>query len=106
MRISKNDLKSTGFRIYSAPYCSMQCLMAYEDRVGYNAGAYGWNWNCYHVGGTNILIVTGYRNLYGRPLRGIREYEAEAEKVMRSCNTDGEEKVKALLRDLLLHQPD
>ena len=107
MEVSLTKHMIEGYRIYSAPYCSMQHLLKFEEKVGYNAGVYGWNWDCYHVRGTDVLIVTGYRNLCGRPLRGIREYEKAAEDFISACSPlIAEREVKALLRALLLDQPD
>lgn len=48
-------------RVLNVGYCELQSLLSVLDRVGYNSGELGWNWDLYNYGG--VAIVTGYRNL-------------------------------------------
>lgn len=46
-------------------YCQCQTILnlfAYNYKVGYNAGVYGWNYDQYHIG--NFDIITGYNVPY------------------------------------------
>ena len=93
-----------------AGYCSMQELLAYENRKAYTSGVYGWNFDVYEIynpinGGTYI-ITTGYRGMVGEPVDYdlLRQYETEAEKIHYSREIDYEakpEKIRALLYEFL-----
>lgn len=43
-------------------YCTMQMILNYFERIGYNRGVYGWNCDIYDFG--RAYIVTGYRTLH------------------------------------------
>ena len=47
-------------RVLNVSYCSLQSILSVLERVGYNSGEFGWNWDLYNYGG--VAIVTGYRN--------------------------------------------
>ena len=59
--MTKTDLN--GCEVYNASYCTLQDLLVFFPRMGYNAGIYGWNWDAYGLG--HIRIITGYRNMTG-----------------------------------------
>lgn len=56
-RITRKDI--TEDRRIIIPYCELQRALSFYDRIGYNAGAYGWNYDYYSIGGAAVL--TGYR---------------------------------------------
>jgi hypothetical protein len=55
------------FNCYRAGYCELYPLFYRNEKIGYNAGIYGWNYDvlkiCY-----DIVITTGYRNMIGKNL--------------------------------------
>ena len=56
--INKNNMVALG-------YCQIQTILnlfADDYKIGYNSGAYGWNYDLYRIGG--IDIVTGYNVPY------------------------------------------
>lgn len=64
--ITRNDLKHfalLGYELYSCGYCKLQGLIKDANKIGYNAGIYGWNYDVYRydVGSRTIIIATGYR---------------------------------------------
>lgn len=48
--------------IVSVGYCGAHALMNGMERIGYNKGIYGWNWDAYELAEDTVLI-TGYRNI-------------------------------------------
>lgn len=62
----------------SVGYCHAQWLLTDVNATGYNAGVYGWNWDCYNVDG--VQIVTGYRNFPAgiRKAQHVHEYNEMA----------------------------
>lgn len=70
-----------GFRnVRCAGYCDLQFLLTNHSPIAYTCGVYGWNFDVYDVYG--VTICTGYRNMPGERLNGIREYELKAEKIL------------------------
>lgn len=63
--LTRKDLKYS--RVY---YGDLQQILRNADKVGYNSGVYGWNWDCYELHGTkgSIYILQGYRNFCGKRL--------------------------------------
>lgn len=62
-----------------AGYGDLQTLLQYHEPIAYTCGVYGWNFDVYDVYG--VTICTGYRNMPGERLEGIREYEEKASKI-------------------------
>ena len=63
MKITRNEINKTNMVALS--YCQAQTALncfAYNDKVVYNAGIYGWNYDLYKINGVDI--VTGYRPPY------------------------------------------
>ena len=58
LKMSRNDLK--GATCICCGYGELQRLLSWFSPIGYNAGIYGWNWDCYHIG--RFYIITGYRS--------------------------------------------
>ena len=65
-------------------YCDLQYLLMYRQKYGYNAGIYGWNFNCYIVNG--VAINTGYRNMVGKIVdwKLTEKYNNKARKIQES----------------------
>ena len=92
MRMAKRRMtrRSLNLPTFSAGYGELQNTLALESAVGFNSGLYGWNWDCYRLypgkedkNVFGVYIVTGYRNLLGRPIpyEMIQRYEAEAKEL-------------------------
>lgn len=71
IKISKNNLK------YGVVVCGgadLQSLVSIANKIGYNSGIYGWNWNAYRLTtetGGEVVIVIGQRNM---PWDSVRHY--------------------------------
>ncbi len=62
-KITKKEINKENMVALS--YCQCQTILdlfAYDYKVGYNAGIYGWNYDLYVING--ISIVTGYNVPY------------------------------------------
>ena len=59
IKITKTDLKNNFGIIVSCGYCELQTLLNMKNRVGYNKGVYGWNFDVFDFGG--VGLITGYR---------------------------------------------
>lgn len=62
--LTKKQLYRQSAAVYYVGYCDLYDLLMSFDRIGYNAGLYGWNWNAYQI--SMYCINTGYRNLTGK----------------------------------------
>lgn len=68
--------------------------------IAYTCGVYGWNFDVFEVYG--VTICTGYRNMPGKRLDGIREYEKKAREIWDNYNTPYEtqkEETEKLLQE-------
>lgn len=59
LKITNKDLKRNFSAIVSAPYCALHSLLNAKNKIGYNTGVYGHNYDAYGFGGT--CLITGYR---------------------------------------------
>ena len=83
-----------------AGYCDLQNLLRNHSAVAYTAGVYGWNFDVYEVYG--VTICTGYRNMPGKRLDGVQEYEKKAREIWGNYSTPYEEqkeKTEILLQE-------
>lgn len=60
IKLTNNDLRNNFGVIVSCGYCELQSLLNIKNRVGYNKGVYGWNFDAFDFGG--VGLITGYRN--------------------------------------------
>lgn len=90
--------------VRSAGYCDLSYLLRNHSPIAYTCGVYGWNFDVFEVYG--VTICTGYRNMPGARLEGIREYEEKAAAIWSWENkTPFEEKqrqVEKLLQEFCL----
>lgn len=105
MKITRNDLYNFGAKkIIAIGYCNAWSLLNQEDRIGYNAGVYGWNYDAYYIDG--VIITTGYCPI-GEHVNYdlLQEYETRAEKVLSYDNKapydEKAAEVKRLLREFV-----
>lgn len=86
-----------------AGYCDLQALLYNHSPIAYTCGIYGWNFDVYEVYG--VTICTGYRNMPGKRLEGIREYEDKARAILDNYTdyngVGGHERKKAEIEALL-----
>lgn len=75
---TRNEINRRFKNVIAIPYCDAEFLLKPYDRIGYNAGVLGWNFDVFEIG--NTAILTGYRNMTGtRPDRDIlKDYETRA----------------------------
>lgn len=79
-------------------YCALQHLLANHEPVYYTSGVYGWNFDVYEVYG--LTICTGYRNMPGKDLRQVDEYEKAARAIFEDYSKPYEDRCTEL-EDLL-----
>lgn len=88
MKATKKDIEKQARYIVRVPYCYAQTLLSRGEscgaavELGSGCGVYGWNWNAYRLtnsAGIPVVVVTGYRDLFGDECREItRKYEEKA----------------------------
>ena len=88
MKATKKDIKKQAHYIVRVPYCDAQTLLSLGEcagaavKLGSGSGVYGWNWNAYRLmnsAGIPVVVVTGYRDLFGDECREItRKHEKKA----------------------------
>ena len=69
-------------------------------RQAYTCGVYGWNFDVFEVYG--VTICTGYRNMPGKRLDGVAEYEQKAREIWGNYSMPYEEqkeKTEILLQE-------
>ena len=71
IKLTKTDLKNNFGVIVSCGYCELQSLLSIKNRVGYNKGLYGWNFDAFDFGG--VGLITGYRTR-GADIELAREF--------------------------------
>ena len=91
MKATKKDIEKQARYIVRVPYCDAQTLLNLGEcagaavKLGSGSGVYGWNWNAYRLtnsAGVPVVVVTGYRSLFGEECREItRKYEEKARAV-------------------------
>lgn len=88
--LTRKELYQRAHEVYQVGYCDLQNNLGFFEKIGYNAGVYGWNWNAYMFEvndfGRTVIINTGYRNTTGKeiPRAILRKYELKAKKIMQS----------------------
>ena len=79
-RMSRNDVRSfaraVGKPVFYTGYCELQSLVFRWEKIGYNSGIYGWNWDCYNF--PDFVLVTGYRNQCGTKMKHCEEFDSKA----------------------------
>lgn len=74
---TKKDVTAQYSKVVRVGYCDLQYLLSGVERIAYNAGIYGWNWDCYEMS-YEVAIVTGYRNLVGKRCPRTEEFNNRA----------------------------
>lgn len=76
INLTRKNANSRYEKVIMTRYCELQTLLRSIEPVAYNAGIYGWNWDCIELN-HDIAIVTGYRNLTGKRLPDNKAIEFE-----------------------------
>lgn len=101
-KITRNDIDQNNMVVLG--YCQAQTTLnkfAYNYKVGYNSGVYGWNYDLYHINGVDI--ITGYNC----PYRSKSNKEIETQliafenKLRRLSSSEMYEKDEALKMEFL-----
>ena len=71
IKLTNTDLRNNFGVIISCGYCELQSLLSIKNRVGYNKGVYGWNFDTFDFGG--VGLITGYRTR-GADIELAREF--------------------------------
>lgn len=93
VKTTRKAIVNGSYNVKSAGYCDLSYLLHNHSPIAYTCGVYGWNFDVYEVYG--VTICTGYRNMPGKRLDGIGEYEAKAREIWNNWNTPLEEKQEA-----------
>lgn len=59
IKLTSKDLRNNFGVVVSCGYCALQSLLNIKNRVGYNKGVYGWNFDAFDFGG--VGLIAGYR---------------------------------------------
>lgn len=94
--MTRKELYRFGGRVLRVGYCDLAELLRGVDKIGSNGGVYGWNWSAYNLGG--VVICTGYRNLTGETVNGLRAWNERAREVCEAAHDwrEREERLNAL----------
>ena len=98
-KTTRKAIVNGSVNVKCAGYCDLQYLLNNHQPIAYTCGVYGWNFDVYEVYG--VTICTGYRNMPGPRLDGIRDYELKAEKIMDYRNNASYEEKRAAIEELL-----
>ena len=63
MKITRSEINKEN--MVALGYCQCQTILnkfAYNYKIGYNAGVYGWNYDLYRINGVDV--ITGYNCPY------------------------------------------
>ena len=99
--MTKNELFKRHLAVYRCNERDVSALFDKSDRIGYNSGIYGWNWDAYSVG--MCAICVGCRNTAGMyiPHALRRKYNNLARLIEKKYLWNTEEK-RALKEKLIL----
>jgi hypothetical protein len=78
--MTRKEINQNFNKVFAVGYCDLQTLLCRCNRVGYNSGIYGWNYDVYALDNGNIAICTGYRSMPGKSIDYtlIKKYEDKA----------------------------
>ena len=96
--MTRKEIINNFNKVYSVGYCDLQFLLRGQNRIGYNSGVYGWNYDVFSFDNGNIAICTGYRSTPGERIDYdiIRKYETKAEAIFKDYSIKYEEQQKKL----------
>lgn len=82
--MTRKEIMNNFIHVYSVGYGDLQHLFRFCNRIGYNSGVYGWNYDVFSLDNGNIAICTGYRSTPGKSIDRdiIRKYEQKAKDIL------------------------
>ena len=90
-KMTRRDVHTMFSKVVYTDYCGAAHLSWFKNPIGYNYGTYGWNWDCYDLGG--VAVVTGYRNLTGLDYcRKLNNWDWDAMMILRNPDLSQDEK--------------
>lgn len=99
-KTTRKAVVNGSYNVRCAGYCDLSSLLTNHEPIAYTCGVYGWNFDVYEVYG--VTICTGYRNMPGKYLDGIGEYEKKARAIMEDYGRKWEDRtndVETLLQE-------
>ena len=96
--MTRKEIINNFDKVFSVGYCGIQYLLRGKNRIGYNSGVYGWNYDIFSLDNGNIAICTGYRGMPGKSIDYsiVDKYEAKAKAISEDYYTDYEKRQKKL----------
>ncbi len=96
--MTRKEVVNNFNKVYSVSYCGIQYLLRGKNRISYNSGVYGWNYDVFSLDNGNIAICTGYRGMPGKSIDYtiIDKYESKAKSIAEDYYTDYEKRQKKL----------
>ena len=85
VKTTRKAIVNSSVNVKSAGYCDLSSLLYTHSPIAYTCGVYGWNFDVYEVYG--VTICTGYRNMPGKRLEHIGEYEEKARAIIEDWET-------------------
>lgn len=99
VKTTRKAIVNGSYNVKCAEYCDLSYLLRNHSPIAYTCGVYGWNFDVYEVYG--VTICTGYRNMPGARLKGIREYEEKARAIFSYENKRSYEEKQNAVEELL-----
>lgn len=78
-KTTRKAIVNGSVNVRCAGYCDLSYLLYNYEPIAYTCGMYGWNFDVFEVYG--LTICTGYRNMPGKRLDHIGEYEKKAREI-------------------------
>ena len=87
-KTTKKQMQENYHNAIRLGYCEAQTLLSDYEPIAYSSGIYGWNCDYYLI--DNLLIVTGYRGMFGRsiPYKIVDKYENKASSIKYNYDLD------------------
>lgn len=104
-KTTKKAMKESYNQIIKVGYCTLQCLLKFQEPFAYSTRAEGWACDYYDING--ILISTGYAPIDGKRTKSTydicRKYDEAARKILceYSLYEEQREKVNSLLMEYI-----
>lgn len=99
-KTTRKAIANGSVNVRCAGYCDLSYLLRNHSPIAYTCGVYGWNFDVFEVYG--VTICTGYRNMPGKRLDGVREYEQKAREIWDNYSMpykEQKEKTEILLQE-------
>lgn len=101
-KATSKEMRENYHNVIKLGYCEAQTLLSDYEPIAYSTGIYGWNCDYYLV--DNVLIVTGYRGMFGCsiPYKVVDKYEKKAQNIKHNYDLPYETRKKRINK--LLHK--